>query len=97
MVRRTIPIHSSVNKANLFWGGDREMVMFTALMSVALIFAAQQLVASIFGIVLWFSALYLLRLMAKADPQMRFVYLRHRKYKSFYPAHSCAFKSLVSG
>ena len=49
-----------------------------------------------FGIGLWFTSLYLLRLMAKADPQLRQVYLRHRRYRAFYPARSSAFKSLKS-
>ena len=42
------------------------------------------------------AALYLLRLMAKNDPQLRHVYLRHRRYKAFYPARSTPFKSLKS-
>ena len=37
--------------------------------------------ATILGLVLWFASLFLLRLMAKSDPKMRFVYLRHRRYK----------------
>ncbi len=96
MDRRTIPIHSAVNRPNLFLGGDREMVMFTALIAAALIFAAQEVYAAVFGVGLWFTALYLLRLMAKADPQLRQVYLRHRRYRAFYPARSSAFKSLKS-
>ena len=91
--RRMIPIHSAVNRPNLFMGGDRELVMFTALLAVALIFAAQEWFACVFGVVLWTAALYLLRLMAKNDPQLRHVYLRHRRYKAFYPAHSTPFKS----
>ena len=94
--RRTIPIHSAVNRPNLFMGGDRELVMFTALLAVALIFAAQEWFAALFGVVLWSAALYLLRLMAKNDPQLRQVYLRHRRYRAFYAAHSSAFKSLKS-
>ena len=45
--------------------------MFTALMAVALIFAAQEWFACVFGVLLWMAALYLLRLMAKNDPQLR--------------------------
>lgn len=94
--RRMIPIHSAVNRPNLFMGGDRELVMFTALMAVALIFAAQEWFAFVFGVVLWSVALYLLRLMAKNDPQLRHVYLRHRRYKAFYPARSTPFRSFKS-
>jgi hypothetical protein len=30
--------------------------------------------------------------MAKADPLMRFVYMRHRTYRPYYPAHSTPFR-----
>jgi hypothetical protein len=41
---------------------------------------------------LWFGALFAFRLMAKADPKMRHVYLRHRRYKAYYPARSTPFR-----
>jgi type IV secretion system protein VirB3 len=31
--------------------------------------------------------------MAKSDPRLRPVYLRHRKYKRYYPARSTPFRS----
>jgi type IV secretion system protein VirB3 len=88
---RTIPIHRSGNRTNLFMGGDREMVMFSGLLAGALIFTAQDLVATIYGGLLWFFALFALRGMAKSDPRMRHVYLRHRRYKSYYAARSTPF------
>lgn len=88
MALRDIPIRRAGNRPNLFMGGDRELVMFAALLAVALIFAAQEWRATFFGIGLWFGALYVLRLMAKADPLMRRVYLRHRQYRAYYPARS---------
>ena len=62
-------------------GGDRELVMFSGLLAGALIFSAMDLRATVFGLVLWFFALFVFRLMAKADPRMRDVYLRHIRYK----------------
>lgn len=69
-------------------GGDRELVMFSGLVAGALIFSAQEVRALVFGIALWFGALFVLRQMAKADPKMRHVYLSHRRYKAYYPARS---------
>lgn len=66
--------------------------MLSGLFSFALIFSAQDFKATIFGVVLWLLSLYVLRLMAKADPLMRYVYLRHRKYAEYYPAHSTPFR-----
>tara|TARA_Y100000589_G_C26862627_1_gene510585 strand:- start:156 stop:401 length:246 start_codon:yes stop_codon:yes gene_type:complete len=73
-------------------GGDRELVMFTGLLAFALIFSAQELRATFVGIALWFISLWLFRLMAKSDPQMRQVYLRHRKYNAYYPAKSTPYR-----
>lgn len=72
--------------------GHREMVMVSGLISFALVFSAQELVATIFGLFLWFFSLFMFRLMAKADPQMRPVYLRHRLYRRYYPARSTPFR-----
>ena len=72
--------------------GDRELVMFSGLMAGALIFSAQEVRATVFGIGLWFGALYACLLMAKSDPKLRHVYLRHRRYKAYYPARSTPFR-----
>ena len=92
MALRAIPIRRAGNRHNLFMGGDRELVMFSGLMASALVFSAQELRATVVGLLLWFCALYLCRLMAKSDPKLRFVYLRHRRYESYYPARSTPFR-----
>jgi type IV secretory pathway TrbD component len=92
MALRGIPIRRAGNRDNLFMGGDRELVMFSGLLAFALIFSAQEVMASVLGLVLWFGSLFLLRQMAKSDPKMRFVYLRHRRYKPYYPARSTPFR-----
>jgi len=78
-------------------GGDRELVMFSGLLSGILIFAAQDWLSIVIGFVLWFFALKVLRLMAKSDPDMRAVYLRQRSYKSYYPARSTPFRYNTRG
>lgn len=93
MALRTVPIHRVGNRHNLFMGGDRELVMFSGLLAFALIFTAQAWVAIAFGLTLWFASLFLFRLMAKADPQMRSVYLRHRRYNAYYPPRSTPFRT----
>jgi type IV secretory pathway TrbD component/type IV secretory pathway VirB2 component (pilin) len=92
MALRKIPIRRAGNRDNLFMGGDRELVMFSGLLAFALVFSAQELRATVVGLLLWFGALHALRIMAKADPRMRHVYLRHRRYKPYYPARSTPFR-----
>ena len=69
----------------------RRFVIF-GLLAGALIFSAQDARATVFGLALWFAALFVLRLMAKADPKLRHVYLRHRRYRGYYPARSTPFR-----
>jgi type IV secretion system protein TrbD len=92
MALRRIAIRRTGNRHNLFMGGDRELVMFSGLVAFALIFSAQELRATVVGLVLWFGALFACRLMAKSDPKLRSVYLRHRTYKAYYPARSTPFR-----
>lgn len=92
MALRSIPIHRSLTRHNLFMGGDRELVMSSGLCAFALVFAAQTYVATVYGIFLWVCSLFVLRLMAKADPQMRQAYMRHRLYARYYPARSTPFR-----
>ena len=92
MSLRRVPIHRSVVRPHLFLGGDREMVLFTALIAITLIVPTFNLMAILLGISVWFVALFLLRLLAKSDTQMRHVYLRHRKYQRFYGARSTPFR-----
>lgn len=87
-----IPIRRAGNRTNLFMGGDRELVMMSGVMAFALIFAAAEVRATVVGLLLWFAALYVFRLMAKSDPRMRHVYLRHRRYSPYYPARSSPFR-----
>jgi type IV secretion system protein VirB3 len=92
MTLRTIPIRRVGNRHNLFMGGDRELVMFSGLLSAILVFAAQDWIALSLGVVFWFASIAVLRLMAKADPKMRLVYLRQRRYRPYYPARSTPFR-----
>jgi type IV secretory pathway TrbD component len=85
---REIVIHPSANRPNQILGGDRELVLIAILVSISLGFS----LASWWGIVLsvsfWVGAVALLQRMGKADPLLRHIYLRHIRYRSFYPAKS---------
>ena len=93
MAIRTVPIRRAGNRDNLFLGGDRELVMFAGVLAGALIFSAQEIKAALFGAVLWVGAVQVFRLMAKADPKMRFVYMRQRRYRKHYAPRSTPFRT----
>ena len=92
MALRTIPIRRAGNRSSLFMGGDRELVMLSGVMAFALIFSAAELRATVVGVLLWFAALFVFHWMAKADPRMRQVYLRHRRYAAYYPPRATPFR-----
>ena len=64
------------------------MVLFSGLVAAVLIFGCLQWQTILIGITLWVCALFVLRRIAKSDPLARAVYMRHRIYRRYYPAHS---------
>ena len=89
MVKRiTIPIHRALHRPNLILGGERELVLFTAILSAGVAVSGLNLVSLAIGAAVWLATLALLQMMAKADPFMSRVYLRHIRYRPYYPARS---------
>jgi len=85
---REIVLHQSINRPNLIMGGDRELVLFAAMIAAILAFALMTWWGMILAAVIWPCAIWALSRMAKADPIMRQVYIRHIRYAAYYPAKS---------
>lgn len=85
---REFVIHQSVNRPNQILGADRELVLGTILVAVSLVFALATWWGIGIVVVFWFCAAAILQRMGKADPMLRQVYLRHIRYRTFYPAKS---------
>ncbi|WP_172691199.1 conjugal transfer protein TrbD [Rhizobium rhizogenes] len=85
-------VHRALSRPNLLMGADRELVLLTALAAIILIFVVLTWYATLFGIAVWLIAVAALRMMAKADPLMRRVYVRHVSYRSFYRATSAPWR-----
>ena len=64
----------------LILGCDREMILIAGVLCFVLAFAGMNLSYLICSICLWAFSLSLLRMMAKADPLMRFKVIRHIHY-----------------
>lgn len=89
MSLRTVPIHKSLHRVNTFMGGDREVLMVAALIAGSSIFLGQSVSSLIAGIVLWIGILIPARIINKADPLMRHVFLADLHFKQrYYPAKS---------
>lgn len=91
MSLRTVPIHRSLHRNNSFMGGDREVIMFTALISISSASLGQNLISIFFGVALWLIVLTISRKITKSDPQMRYVWLANLRFKQrYFPPHSHA-------
>lgn len=87
----TIPVYTALNKPILFLGCDRKVILFIGLVCAAMVFQMFQWTAFFFGVGLWVFSLFILQRVAKADPLMRQVYLRHIKYQKYYAPTSTPF------
>jgi type IV secretion system protein VirB3 len=85
---REIVIHRSLNRANQILGADRELVLISILTSVGLGFSLASWWGLGLALICYSGAMAVLRRMGKADPMLRQVYMRHIRYRSFYPAKS---------
>lgn len=77
-------IHRALSRPNLLMGADRELVLITGLASVILIFVVLTIYSALLGVAAWMVIVGLLRTMAKSDPLMRQVYIRHISYTHHY-------------
>ncbi len=73
-------------------GAERELVLASGMISVILVITLGNLVLAALGVTFWIVSLFVFQRMAKADPQLLRVYVRHVNKKIFYPAqpHFCA-------
>lgn len=77
-------IHRALSRPNLLLGADRELVLMTGLAAVILIFVVLTWFSVMLGLLVWSGIVGILRMMAKLDPMMRHVYLRHIRYRPHY-------------
>jgi type IV secretion system protein VirB3 len=83
-----VAIHPAINRPNQLLGGDRELVLIAALTAPTLALSLGTWWGVGLAAVFWIAAVAVLQRMGKADPMLRQVYLRHVRYRQFYPAKS---------
>ena len=85
---RDVVIHQSANRPNQILGGDRELVLVSGMTAVSLAFSLASWWGVCLSIGFWLAAVAVFQRMGKADPLLRQVYMRHIRYRPFYPAKS---------
>jgi type IV secretion system protein VirB3 len=88
---REVVIHQSANRPNQILGGDRELVLIAILTAVSLAFSLGTWWGIGLSVGFWIGSVAVLQRMGKSDPLLRQIYVRHIRYRSFYPAKSGLF------
>ena len=90
---RTVPIRQSLHRHNQVFGAEREIVMFNALIALLVGVGGMTLISGVSAGLFWVCSIFVLRLMAKSDPKMSRVWIRHIKQQDYYPARSSRWRS----
>ena len=85
---RTRPIHQSLHRHAHVLGAERELVMTAGLVALLVGVGGLTVLSGVSAVVFWMVVVFALRRMAKADPIMSRVWLRHIKQQDFYRAKS---------
>ena len=94
MEARRALIHQSLHRQNLVLGAERELAMSSALIALLVGVGGMTVISGIAAFVFWLAAIFVLRRMARADPLMSKVWLRHVKQQVFYSAKASRWRSL---
>lgn len=82
---RKLQIHQALVRDNLLMGGERVPVLLAAGLA-ALPMATGRVSVMALGLVFWLGSVWVLRRLAKLDPQLSSVVMRHFNSQRFYPA-----------
>lgn len=85
---RHAPIHQSLLRDDLVLGGERDPVLYAGVLAVIIFVNGMSLSGTVLALIVWFASLTALRRMARADPMMSKVWMRHIRQQAYYPAHS---------
>ena len=93
-MNRVLPIHQSLHRHAHVFGAEREPVMTAALIALLVGVGGLTAISAIAAVSFWIIAVFALRRMAKADPVMSRVWLRHIRQQDFYPARASHWRPL---
>ncbi len=91
---RRIPVHQALHRPNLVLGAERELAMSSVLISLLVGIGGMTAISAAASFSFWLVGIFVLRRMAKADPLMSKVWMRHVKQQDFYSARASRWRSL---
>ncbi|WP_031485850.1 conjugal transfer protein TrbD [Maridesulfovibrio frigidus] len=90
---RKVPIHRSLHRPSLVMGAERDLLMYSALISMLVGIGGLTILSATAGFLFWLVTVFILRQLAKKDPQMSKIWRRLYHQQDFYPARSTTFRS----
>ena len=91
--RRSI-IHQSLHRHNLVLGAERELTMLWAVRALMVSIGGLTGLSGVTATVFWLCAIFVLRRMARHDPQLSQVWRRHIRLQEYYPAKASRWRKL---
>ena len=85
---RTLPIHLSLHRHNHVMGAEREIALSILLIAMLVGVGGMTWLSALAASVFYLVGIMVARRMAKADPLMSKVWMRHIKQQLYYPAKS---------
>ena len=92
---RVVPIHQSAHRPAQIRGCDRVLILTALFAAFCLAFSLLTVWGFAVSAAFWFGVVEVLRRMGKADPLLRRVYIRHLRYRDWYPAKSGVLSQLA--
>lgn len=85
---RRVPLYRATTRTLMVLGAERELTLILMILSGALVLTSLSLEMTLIGATTWFAGLFLLRQLARHDPQISRIFLRYwvRHKDVYYPA-----------
>ena len=84
-------MRQSLLRPQLVLGAERELVVGSGMIAAILVFSLNNIVLGAIGVAFWLLSLALFQRMAKVDPLLTKLYIRHVNRKIYYPARPHVF------
>lgn len=94
---RKVPMYRALFRDHLLMGCDRELLIFVSLITGFMCVMVMRPIGFLLAAIFFLVSVYLLRLMGKADPMMRQVFLRNVNYREYYPTASRPYRDAKGG
>ena len=74
---RQVPLYRATTRTLMVLGAERELTLILMIFSAAVVFTSLSIEMTVVGSFTWFTGLFLLRQLAKHDPQISRIFLRY--------------------